>query len=64
MCIEPKDEIKVHSACMLSEACYKKLRSESRWDQRIPYRKNNALTLSSSRVFVGALLLYGHSFCI
>lgn len=45
MCIEPKDEIKVHSACMLSEACYKKLRSESRWDQIIPYCKNNALTL-------------------
>jgi len=58
MCIQPKDEIKVHSACMVSEACYRKLRLESHWDQRIPWFKNNALPLCVHRVFVGILLLY------
>lgn len=43
-----KDEIKVHSACTVSEACHSKLRLESYWHQRISCFKNNAFPLQVS----------------
>lgn len=43
--MQPKDEMKVHSARIVSETYHRTLRLESYWCQRIPCFKNNAVAL-------------------